>query len=322
MSRYWTSLEDLEAENLVDKSPALTEVAAQFQIKVSPVMQQQLASASQEERSAIIKQFVPTALEANILPSELSDPIGDKRFTPVTGVVHRYPDRALLKVTQLCEVYCRFCFRKEMIGKKGEMLSQEEIANAMDYFSQHQELWEVILTGGDPLILSVRRMRHILIALTQIDHIQSIRIHSRIPIISPELLTEDYLDLLEEIVDSGKAVILVIHANHPAEFSAAASGLLVQLRKRGVLLLSQSVMLKGVNDDLATLTQLMRTFIENGVKPYYLHQMDLARGTNHFVVEDAVAIALVNALRESISGICIPRLILEIPEGEGKKVLA
>ena len=322
MSRYWTSLEDLYSENLLKGSAEIETVAKEFQIKVSPTMQVQMSEHEGEAYDALMRQFVPSALEANILPSELDDPIGDRRFSPAPGVVHRYEDRALLKITQLCEVYCRFCFRKEMIGQKGETLSKPDLLLAMDYFRAHTELWEVILTGGDPLVLSARRLAEALDVLVEIAHIKSIRIHTRIPVISPEKITDELLDLLERVVDQGKAVTLVLHANHAAEFSESAQKALLALRKRGVLLISQSVLLKGVNDSLPALTALMRTLVENGVKPYYLHQMDLARGTSHFVVDNERGIALVNALRESVSGICVPRLIIEIPEGEGKRVLA
>lgn len=321
MSQYWMTLDDLYAQALLTPSDEITQVAKEFQIKVSPTMQGQIARADEAAKAALLRQFVPSPLEAIILPEELDDPIGDKRFTPVAGVVHRYEDRALLKVTQLCEVYCRFCFRKEMIGQKGEILSKEDLAHAMDYFTEHKELWEVILTGGDPLVLSARRLEAVLGALVEIDHIKSIRIHTRIPVISPEKITNELLDLFESVVDSGKALTVVLHANHASEFSDEARSALLALRKRGVLLISQSVLLKGVNDTFEDLKQLMRTFIENGVKPYYLHQMDLARGTSHFVVDNERGIELVKMLRESLSGICVPRLIIEIPEGEGKRVL-
>lgn len=322
MSRYWTNLADLYEEGLLTETAELIEVAKAFQIKISPTIQKQLENVTADERDALIRQFIPSPLEANILPTELDDPIGDRRFTPIPGVVHRYKDRALLKITQLCEVYCRFCFRKEMIGQKGATLSESELKAAITYFQAHTELWEVILTGGDPLILSARRLQIVFEALCTIPHIQNIRIHSRIPIISPEKITPELLMLLENCIDQGKAITLVIHANHASEFSEDAKIILKKLRKAGVLLLSQSVLLKDINDSIPALTALMRAFIINGIKPYYLHQMDLARGTSHFVVEEARAIKLVETLRQEISGICIPRLIVEIPEGEGKRALA
>lgn len=322
MSQYWTTLDDLYTEKLLEPGAEIEQVARSFQIKVSPTMQQQIVSASKEDRDALLRQFIPSVAESHILPEELDDPIGDRRFTPVAGVVHRYRDRALLKITQLCEVYCRFCFRKEMIGQKGENLTKSELQDALDYFAQHEELWEVILTGGDPLILSIRRLEEVLLALAAIPHLRSIRIHSRIPLISPDRISEELLTLLDKVMAQGKMVTVVLHANHAAEFSLEGRAALRALRSRGVMLLSQSVLLKGVNDHLPALKELMYTFVENGVKPYYLHQMDLARGTSHFVVSNEQGIALINALREEISGICIPRLIIEIPEGEGKRVLA
>ncbi|PWD86349.1 KamA family radical SAM protein [Ignatzschineria cameli] len=322
MSQYWTTLDHLYIEKLLEPGAEIDQVAQSFQIKISPTMQQQISRAKGEEREALLRQFIPSIAENHILPEELDDPIGDGRFTPVAGVVHRYPDRALLKITQLCEVYCRFCFRKEMIGQKGENLTKSELQNALDYFAEHQELWEVILTGGDPLILSIRRLREVLLALAAIPHLKSIRIHSRIPLISPEKISPELLALLDEVMASGKMLTVVLHANHAAEFSPEGRAALRALRSKGVMLLSQSVLLKGVNDNLPALKALMYTFVENGVKPYYLHQMDLARGTSHFVVSNEAGIALINQLREEISGICIPRLIIEIPEGEGKRVLA
>lgn len=322
MSQYWTTLDHLYTEKLLEPGAEIDQVAQSFQIKISPTMQQQISRAKGEEREALLRQFIPSIAENHILPEELDDPIGDGRFTPVAGVVHRYRDRALLKITQLCEVYCRFCFRKEMIGQKGENLTKSELQNALDYFAEHQELWEVILTGGDPLILSIRRLREVLLALAAIPHLKSIRIHSRIPLISPEKISPELLALLDEVMASGKMLTVVLHANHAAEFSPEGRAALRALRSKGVMLLSQSVLLKGVNDNLPALKALMYTFVENGVKPYYLHQMDLARGTSHFVVSNEAGIALINQLREEISGICIPRLIIEIPEGEGKRVLA
>ncbi len=322
MSRYWTNLADLYQEGILTETAELAAVANAFQIRISPTMQKQLADVTPHEKEALIRQFIPSPLEANILPTELDDPIGDRRFTPTPGVVHRYKDRALLKITQLCEVYCRFCFRKEMIGQKGATLSEAELQDAITYFQEHSELWEVILTGGDPLILSTRRLQGVFDALCNIAHIENIRIHSRIPIVSPEKITPELLALLERCIDQGKAITVVIHANHASEFSADAQIALKKLRKTGVLLLSQSVLLKDINDSIPALTALMHTFLRNGIKPYYLHQMDLARGTSHFVVEEARAIELVQQLRQAISGIAIPHLIVEIPEGEGKRVLA
>lgn len=320
MTKHWTTLEDLYQHKELSPSPELEQVSQEFQIKVSPTMQGQIADNSPDD--PIYRQFIPSTEELNILPEELYDPIGDRRFTPVEGIVHRYEDRALLKLTQLCEVYCRFCFRKEMIGHKGETLSEEELINALNYIEQTPSLWEIILTGGDPLILSARRLERVFNALVKIPHIRHLRIHTRIPVVSPERISLAHLELIEKTIDAGLAISVVIHANHAQEFTPAAREVLLKLRRKGALLLSQSVLLKGVNDSYEALSELMYVFIEHGIKPYYLHQMDLARGTSHFTVEKERGRALIKALRKGVAGICVPTYIVEIPEGEGKRVLA
>lgn len=324
MKRYWTNLSDLQAAGMIESIEPLAEVEKNFQTKIGPPLQTQIASFSEDDAAyrALTRQFIPAIEEKTILPRELDDPIGDHRHSPVEGVVHRYPDRALLKVTQLCEVYCRFCFRKEMIGHKGENLSQAELDTAYHYFESHPEVREVILTGGDPMILSNRRLMTIMRHLAEIPHIKVIRIHTRIPILNPERVDRELAEFLKSLrTEKGVQILVVIHANHAAEFSESARGAINCLLDHRVMLISQSVMLKGVNDNFKALSELMYTLVDFGIKPYYLHQMDLARGTSHFVVEEARAIALIHELREKVSGICVPHLIQEIPAGEGKKAL-
>lgn len=319
MKKYWTTLKELEEAELISSAKDLEEVEAQFQTKIG----QHLQTLIKEDKSgALAQQFIPSLAEKVILPSELYDPIGDKAHMPVEGVVHRYPDRALLKVTQLCEVYCRFCFRKEMIGRKGETLSHDELREAYEYFKTHQEVREVILTGGDPFILSNRRLKAIMSHLAHIPHLKILRIHSRIPVVNPTRVDSELATYLGQLKKQfKKQVIVVIHANHLSELNEAIRPGLELLQDNRVMLLSQSVLLKGVNDDLKSLTELMYGLIDFGIKPYYLHQMDKSRGTSHFVVEKERAIELIHQLREEISGICIPHLIEEIPGGKGKVAL-
>lgn len=313
MARYWTTLKDLHNAKIINNTEALSSVADHFQIRVSPAMQAVLKN---DEKDPIYQQFIPSIHESLILDDEVGDPIGDIPYTPVTGIVHRYEDRALLKVTQLCAVYCRFCFRKEMIGQYGESLSKDELNDAFHYIETHPELWEIILTGGDPLILSVNRLTDILHRLSDIEHIQNIRIHTRIPVVSPEMITEELLTLFTAIQDKGKTITIVIHANHANELTDAVAVTMKQLQKNGIMLISQSVMLQGINDDFDTLANLMRRFIAVGIKPYYLHQLDFARGTSHFRVKEEKAVALIRELRLKLSGICVPVLIQEIPHGK------
>lgn len=313
MARYWTTLKDLQHAEVISKDDDLSPVAEHFQIRVSPAMQ---AVLTKDSNNPIYQQFIPSIQESIILDDEVSDPIGDIPYTPVTGIVHRYQDRALLKVTQLCAVYCRFCFRKEMIGQYGESLSRDELDNAFNYIKAHDELWEIILTGGDPLILSVNRLTDILQRLAEIPHIQNIRIHTRIPVVAPETITDELLNLFTDIQAKGKSITIVIHANHADELTDNVASVMKKLQKNGVMLLSQSVMLKNINDNFEALKALMYRLIAIGIKPYYLHQLDFARGTSHFRVEETHAITLIRELRQKLSGICVPVLIQEIPHGK------
>lgn len=292
---------------------ALEAVAARYAVSVTPAMAALIDPADPED--PIARQFVPDAAELVTLPQELADPIGDAAHSPVEGVVHRYPDRALLKLVHACPVYCRFCFRREMVGPGGDALTGAKLDVALAYLAGHPEIWEVIMTGGDPLILSARRVREVAQRLGAIDHIKVARWHTRVPMVEPDRITADYAAALRI---PGKASYIAIHANHPREFTPAARIALARLADAGHVLISQSVLLRGVNADVATLSALMRAFVENRVKPYYLHHPDLAPGTASFRLSLEEGQALVKSLRGHLSGLCQPTYILDIPGGAGK----
>src|SRR5271168_5235353 len=266
----------------------------------------------------IAAQFVPSAAELDVAPEERADPIGDARWSPVPGIVHRYPDRVLLKPTLLCPVYCRFCFRREVVGKKPAMMSREALDRAFDYIRERHEIWEVIVTGGDPLLLAPRRIGDIVRTLDQIPHLAVIRFHTRVPVVDPRRVK---LALIEALA-AEKAVYVVVHANHPRELTPRAREALTRLSRAGIPLLSQTVLLRGVNDDAAVLEALFRGLVAMRVKPYYLHHADLARGTAHFRTGIAAGQGLVRSLRGRISGLCQPTYVLDIPRGYGKVPLA
>ena len=201
-------------------------------------------------------------------------PIGDDALSPVKGVVHRYPDRALLKPLLICPVYCRFCFRREHVGPDGGVLTDAELEAALGWFAAHPEVTEVILTGGDPLMLSARRLRTIMGALSAMPHVQTIRIHSRVPVADPERLTDELAGAME----TDRSMWLVVHANHAREFTPAAGAALRRVRALGIPILGQSVLLRGVNDSSAALEALFRAMIAHRVKPYYLHQLGSRAG--------------------------------------------
>jgi lysine 2,3-aminomutase len=230
-------------------------------------------------------------------------------------VVHRSPDRVLLKLTPLCATYCRFCFRRETIGPRGGALSTRAQARALAYIAEHRDIWEVILSGGDPLILSDRRLRDVARRLAAMEHVKILRVHTRMPVVDPARVTDPLIAALKA---AGKATYVVLHANHPHELSEAARASCARLVDAGIPLLSQSVLLRGVNDDAKTLSDLMRAFVECRVKPYYLHHGDLAPGTAHFRTGIEDGQALMRALRGRHSGLCQPTYVLDIPGGHGK----
>ena len=264
----------------------------------------------------IARQFVPAAAELDQAPAELSDPIGDDAHSPVEGIVHRYPDRVLLKLTHVCAVYCRFCFRREMVGpEKAKPLTPTALTRALDYIRSHTEIWEVILTGGDPLVSSPRRLRSVMNALAGIDHVKVVRIHTRVPVAQPVRITPA---LVRAVRASGKPTYVALHVNHARELSAEARGAIARMADRGIVLLGQSVLLAGVNDTPQALGDLMRALVECRIKPYYLHQGDLAPGTAHLRADVAAGQALMRALRGNLSGLCQPNYMLDIPGGYGK----
>jgi lysine 2,3-aminomutase len=266
----------------------------------------------------IAAQFVPSGAELEIAREERADPIGDEQWSPVPGIVHRYPDRVLLKPTLLCPVYCRFCFRREVVGKRPAMLDRSALERAYDYIRQRSEIWEVIVTGGDPFVLTPRRLADIVHTVEQIPHVAVIRFHTRVPVVDPHRVKP----ILVEALAAEKAVYVVVHANHPRELTPQARVALTRLSRAGIPLLSQTVLLRGVNDDAAVLEALFRGLVAMRVKPYYLHHPDLARGTAHFRTGIAAGQRLVRSLRGRVSGLCQPTYVLDIPGGYGKVPIA
>src|SRR4029078_9956333 len=254
--------------------------------------------------------------ELVVQPNEMPDPIGDDVHSPVLGIVHRYPDRVLFKVVHVCAVYCRFCFRRETVGPgKASSLSEGAYQNALAYIRAHSEIWEVILTGGDPLMLSPRRLAEIMADLAAIDHVKIIRIHTRVPVAAAARIGDE---MVAALMVEGATTWVAVHANHPRELTAEARAACARLVDAGIPLVSQSVLLRGVNDDAAILEALMRAFVECRIKPYYLHHGDLAPGTAHLRTTIAHGQELMRGLRGRVSGLCQPDYVLDIRGGHGK----
>ncbi|ODT66911.1 MAG: lysine 2,3-aminomutase [Pelagibacterium sp. SCN 63-23] len=308
------SVAGLVRAGLVPSAADLDEVAKKYAIGITPAVLDLIDPTDPDD--PIARQFVPLSSELVTTPAERADPIGDLVHSPVEGIVHRYPDRVLLKAVHVCPVYCRFCFRREMVGPQGlGTLTAAELDAAVAYIADHEEIWEVILTGGDPLVLSARRLQALMERLAGIAHVRVVRFHTRVPVVEPERIDADMVAALRA---SGKTTYLAVHANHPRELTTAARAAFDALVAGGVVLLSQSVLLKGVNDDVEVLAALMRGFVENRIRPYYLHHPDLAPGTSHFRVGIDDGQKLVTALRGRVSGLCQPTYVLDIPGGHGK----
>jgi lysine 2,3-aminomutase len=309
---------DLVSAGLVESSrlEEIERVAGEFAVALTADVAELIDPANPAD--PIAAQFVPSGAELEIAPEERTDPIGDARWSPLPGIVHRYPDRVLLAPTLLCPVYCRFCFRREVVGKRPAMLDQSALERAFDYIRRRPEIWEVIVTGGDPFVLAPRRLADIVRTLDQIPHVAVIRFHTRVPVVDPRRVRP----ALVQALAAEKAVYVVVHTNHPRELTPGAREALTRLSRAGIPLLSQTVLLRGVNDDAAVLEALFRGLVAMRVKPYYLHHADLARGTAHFRAGIAAGQRLVRSLRGRISGLCQPTYVLDIPGGYGKVSIA
>jgi lysine 2,3-aminomutase len=306
--------EDLIPEGLVEpgRNEEIRRVAERFSVALTEDMAALIDPANPAD--PIAAQFIPSGAELAVAREELADPIGDARWSPVQGIVHRYPDRVLLKPITLCPVYCRFCFRRETVGKRPGLLEEPALDRAFDYIRRRPEIWEVIVTGGDPFLLSPRRVADLVRRLDQIPHLGVIRFHTRVPVVDPGRVRP----ALVQALAAEKAVYVVVHANHPRELTRQVKEALTRLCRAGIPLLSQTVLLRGVNDDASVLEALFRGLVAIRVKPYYLHHADLARGTGHFRTGIAAGQRLARSLRGRISGLCQPTYVLDIPGGYGK----
>ncbi len=310
-----TSLGQLAEAKLI--SPAdvatLSPVADRYAIALTPHIAQAIA---RDPAGPLGRQFIPDTRELIRQPQERDDPIGDALKTAVPGIVHRYPDRVLLKLVSVCPVYCRFCFRRESVGPgKSTQLSAGEFDASLDYIASHSEIWEVIVTGGDPFILSPRRIADVSAALSAIDHVKIVRWHTRVPVVAPDSVTPELTAALKA---EGKAVFVALHTNHADELTPVARQACAQFIDNGIAMVSQTVMLRGINDDAATLCDLMRALVETRIKPYYLHHGDLAPGTAHFRVPIREGQEIVAAMRARLSGLAQPTYVLDIPGAHGK----
>ena len=262
----------------------------------------------------IRRQVIPRLEEGNRSPEELTDPCGEDSHMPVPGLVHRYPDRVLFLVTDRCASYCRYCTRSRVVSGAGDQHLQTDFEEAFRYLEKHPEVRDVLLSGGDALLFSDDKLRAILQRLRSIEHIEFLRIGTRVPIFLPQRVTDEFCRMLQEF----HPLWMSVHVNHPRELTLEVRQALERLANHGVPLGNQSVLLKGVNDDLATMKTLVHKLLQCRVRPYYIYQCDLIQGSAHLRTSVAKGIEIIEGLRGHTTGYGVPQYVIDAPGGGGK----
>ena len=258
--------------------------------------------------------MIPRVEEGWAAPEETDDPCGEDSHMPVPGLVHRYPDRALFLVTDRCAAYCRYCTRSRIVSGVGEQRLETQWEAAFDYLRQATAVRDVLLSGGDPLLLSDGRLEWILSRLRAIPHLQFLRIGTRIPVFLPQRITPELVAMLRRF----HPLWISIHANHPKELTLETRAALARLADAGIPLGNQSVLLRGVNDSPAAQRELVHKLLLCRVRPYYLYQCDLVRGTAHLRTSVAAGVEIIRALRGHTTGYAVPQFVIDAPGGGGK----
>jgi lysine 2,3-aminomutase len=265
---------------------------------------------------AIWKQCMPDVRELED-DSQCPDPLEESALSPVPGLIHRYPDRVVLLVSSRCPVYCRFCMRKRLVGCGDAPLGEDALRAAVEYVTAHPEIHDVILSGGDPLMLDDESLAHILNTLRKIPHLAIIRVGTRIPVTFPARITSKLCAVLKQF----HPLYINTHFNHPDEITAESQAACALLADAGIPLGNQTVLLRGVNDSVETMRELMTGLLRLRIKPYYLHQMDLVQGTAHFRTSVRTGLEIIRGLRGHVSGLAIPHYVIDLPGGKGKVAL-
>jgi lysine 2,3-aminomutase len=302
-----TKPKDLAKHLGVDEKE-VADVVGPYPMRITPTV----LATIKEKGDAIWKQVVPEGIELDDIDAQ-DDPLEEDTDSPVPHLVHRYPDRVLLMVTNQCPIYCRFCTRKRLVGKPG-FLKKGELDQAVAYLREHTEVRDVILSGGDPLLLPDNLIERILKALRSIPHLELIRFGTRVPGTLPQRITTE----LCEIVKRYHPIYMNLHFNHPDELTPEVKEACGRLADAGIPLGAQTVLLKGVNDDPEIMKRLMHQLLLARIKPYYLYTADLTKGTNHFRTTVETGLKIVQALQGHTSGMAVPHFVIDAPGGGGK----
>ncbi len=292
-------------------------VAAEYPLFIPRSLAQKIKELGPQ--SALAREFLPSSLEMDEDLNRLGllDPIGDKNFLKAPQLIHRYKSRALFTPTNVCPVHCRYCFRKNELSAS-EDLFQRDFEKTLTYLKSHSEISEIIFTGGDPLTLTSEKLQGYLQSFASIPSIKDIRFHTRYPVILPERLDQDLLDLLSSAADNFRTMTVVIHVNHKSEFSPVARTRIAALVKTGIQVLSQTVLLKGVNDNTQSLLELVEELLKLRIRPYYLHHPDRVKGGMHFSLPLETGRKLYAEIKKELPGWAVPHYVIDIPGGHGK----
>jgi EF-P beta-lysylation protein EpmB len=302
----------LELEHLADELPAAD---AGFRLRVPRGFVARMRRGDRHD--PLLLQVLPQLAELEAVPGFVDDAVGDLDARAASGVLHKYEGRALLIASGTCAINCRYCFRRHFPYAE-ELAAAQQWREALAYLHHEESISELILSGGDPLALSTGKLAELSAGLADIAHVRRVRIHSRLPVVLPERIDDS---LLGWLADLPQQKVVVLHANHANEFDHGVDAACARLRACGAILLNQSVLLRGINDDVETLAALSERMFAAGVLPYYLHQLDRVQGTAHFEVGDAEATALIEALRARLPGYLVPRLVREVAGDTGKRPL-
>lgn len=321
----WTSdfrgsfknLKDLYAFLERPLNSTLEEVAKTYPVFIPLELAKKIKS--ENGHGPLSKEFLPDKLEldADLNKMGFEDPIGDKANLKAPQLIHRYDNRVLFTPTTVCPVHCRYCFRKNELNADEELF-QQDFKKTLSYLESHPEVSEIIFTGGDPLTLSDDKIDFYLSAFSKISSIKDIRFHTRYPVILPSRINESFLSLIKRYAETFRTLSIAIHANHLKEFDEQAAQSIKGLKNSGAQLLSQTVLLKNVNDTSQDLIRLMETFIDLGIRPYYLHHPDRVRGGMHFYTTLQEGRKIYQALRKELPGWALPHYVIDVPGGHGK----
>lgn len=295
-----------------EEKAGITRCLGKFRMAISPYYAALIDSSNPDD--PIRRQCVPSPEELDVCPFERADPLREDEYSPVPNLIHRYPDRVLFLVTRCCAMYCRHCTRRRIVGEEDRAISRAEIDRAVEYIAGNPKVRDVLVSGGDPLTLSDERLEYILSSLRRIEHVEIIRIGSRVPVTLPMRVTDELTAMLKKY----HPLWLNTHFNHPNELTPASSAALARLADAGIPLGNQSVLLKGVNDDAETMRQLVLKLLKNRVRPYYLYQCDLGEGLAHFKTDIRVGLDIIDSLQGRVTGFAIPRYVIDAPGGGGK----